>query len=273
MFVSGEDIADVVCAVEHLPAVTRVHMLPPNLDPNGYSIVIVLSPHSISELVKAHYAVVEATGGRALAGRILYVDGDQTTYVRGRPVTLTPAELDLARARVAERKQENELGAMFDRAEMQAAFRELEAQEAPSGAVAVSFGPMPMLEVVSDPFPGPRRMRVLVVDEDPSTAKRIAELPDVDVIEIDDGWSAVDRLSKGDVDLAVCAVKVGEFSGAKIHKLVATANPKMARRIVYLASELALSQAPPSSASGRLLARPISPEAVRSMLDTLGPVT
>jgi CheY-like chemotaxis protein len=141
------------------------------------------------------------------------------------------------------------------------------------GALAVSFGATPVLEVVADPFPSPRRLRVLVVDDDPTTAKRIAELADVDVIALDDGWSAVDRLTKGDVDLAVCAVSIAGFSGAKIHKLVATANPRMARRIVYLATETAVSQAPPSSASGRLLARPISPEAVRSMLDTLGRVS
>lgn len=273
MFVSGEDIADVVCALEHLPAVRTVNMLPPRLDPEAYSIVVVLSPYSITELVKTHYAVVEATAGRTLAGRILYVDGGKATNVRGRPVKLTDAELGAGRARVAERKKQNELDAVLDREAMESAFHALEGRAANDVAVAVTFGPTPILEIVPDPFPSPRRLRVLVADDDPITAKRIGELSDVDVIEVEDGWSAVDRLSHGDVDLAVCAVKLGDFSGAKIHKLVATANPAMARRIVYLASEVAVSQAPPSSASGRLLARPISPDAVRSLLETFGPAS
>jgi hypothetical protein len=63
---------------------------------------------------------------------------------------------------------------------------------------------------------------------------------------------------------------VSGFSGAKLHTLVATARPDMARRIVFLASETAIAQAPPSSASGRVLMRPIEAEAVRALLQALG---
>lgn len=289
MRITGEDAADVAYALQRFPWVRAIHMLPPSEHPDAYSLAIVLSPYGINELVQAHYVLVEATGGRTIAGRVLYLDAsihDVARHSRWQRISIGPMEREWAHARIERRKNEAkahdevaDLEAMADAFKRIAAQAERDTPEAhPTnmspyrGALAVSFGATPILEVVSDPFPSPRRLRVLVVDEDPNTAQRIGELSDVDVIEVQDGWSAVDRLKEGDVDLAVCAVKVGEFSGAKIHKLVATANPKMARRIVYLASEAALSQAPPSSASGRLLARPISPEAVRSMLDVLGPV-
>lgn len=265
MFISGEDIADVVCAVEEIPSVRRVHITP-SLTPSAFRFVVAVSPFDVGALAEVHLAIVEATGARELEGRIQYVDDEAALSTRARPVDLDEGERAAARTRIGDRKTMAELTPMFDRQAIEAAFRAVDGR--PS-MLTVSFGPAPKLDAHSS---STRRSRVLVVDDDPITAMRIAELHDVEVIEVQDGWSAIDRLKEGDVDLAVCAVKIGEFSGAKIHKLVATANPKMARRIVYLASEAALSQAPPSSASGRLLGRPISPEAVRSMLEALGPV-
>lgn len=290
MRITGEDAADVAYALQRFSWVRSIHMLPPRDHPDAFSLAIVLSPYGINELVQVHYALVEATGGRALPGRVLYVDSAihdmSSLHPRWQRVSVGALEREWAHARIQQRKKEAKAAEQIqDVRAMEEAFRRIAEQAARDtpetnpttstpyrGALAVTFGATPILEVVADPFPSPRRLRVLVADEDPTTAKRISELPDVDVIEVADGWSAVDRLSKGDVDLALCAVKIGEFSGAKIHKLVATANPKMARRIVYLATETALSQAPPSSASGRVLARPISPDAVRSMLEALGPV-
>jgi CheY-like chemotaxis protein len=287
-FVTGEDVADIAYALDGFPWVQSIHTLPPVDHPDAFAFAIVLSPYGMNEVVRTHYALVAATGGRALPGRILYVDAAMSAvpvvHARGRRVSLGPVEREAAHARVEARKRHAEVATkLHDLAEMEAAFRRIAEQtsrDTPDnhpavgspyrGALAASFGAKPVFEVVADPFPSPRRMRVLVADEDPMTAKRIAELPDVDVIEVDDGWSAVDRLTNAEVDLAVCAVSVGGFSGAKIHKLVANARPEMARRIVYLASENAVSQAPPSSASGRVLARPISSAAVRSLLETLG---
>lgn len=265
MFISGEDIADVVCAVEGIASVKRVHIAP-SLSPSAFRFVISLAPFRVSDVVEVHAAIVEATGARELEGRIQYIDEENPPSTRGRPVDLSDGERAAAKTRIEDRKTMAELTPIFDRQTIEDAFRGV---IEPASMISVSFGAVPKLEAQSS---SARRSRVLVVDEDPITAMRIAELSDVDVIQMTDGWSAIDRLKEGDIDLAVCAVKIGEFSGAKIHKLVATANPKMARRIVYLASEAALSQAPPSSASGRLLARPISPDAVRSMLETLGPV-
>jgi CheY-like chemotaxis protein len=292
MKITGEDAADVAYALQRFPSVRSIYVLPASDHPDAFALAIVLSPYGIDELVQAHYALVEATGGRALAGRVLYVDAAihdvAALHSKWQRVSIGPMERQWAHARIEERKESAKLDDRIqDLKAMELAFRRIAEQaerDTPEahpaavgtpyrGALAVSFGATAVLEVVADPFPSPRKQRVLVVDDDPTTAKRIAALSDVDVIWLDDGWSAVDRLTKGDVDLAVCAVSIAGFSGAKIHKLVATANPRMARRIVYLATETAVSQAPPSSASGRLLARPISPEAVRSMLDTLGRVS
>ena len=247
MKIEREDLVDLTLAVEKLASVAGVYALPPRDDSHAYAVMIVLSPYTVPNIVEVHYALVTAARDRSILSRVRLAEA---TSLRGEEqrIVLTTEERERGRQREADRPppEPEELAALATELRQRI---ERDATEV-----------------------GERRRRVLVVDEDPITAKRIGELSDVDVIEVEDGWSAVDRLKEGDIDLAVCAVKIGEFSGAKIHKLVATANPKMARRIVYLATETALSQAPPSSASGRLLARPISAEAVRSLLDTLGPV-
>lgn len=83
------------------------------------------------------------------------------------------------------------------------------------------------------------------------------------------GWSALEHLVEGNFDIALCAVALGEWSGAKLYKMVAKQRPKMAGRIVFVAAEEAVAQAPPSASLGCVcvLARPVDPFAVQRLLD------
>ena len=79
----------------------------------------------------------------------------------------------------------------------------------PTAIGAPLTGPV-VLEIVAAPFPSPRRKRLLVADDDPDTELALAEVEDREVVHVRDGWSAIDRL-----DLAVCAVMLGGFTGAR----------------------------------------------------------
>jgi hypothetical protein len=118
-----------------------------------------------------------------------------------------------------------------------------------------------------DPFAAPRRRRVLVAGGDPSTLATLRRL-DVDVIVARDGWEAVELLVEGDVDLALVPLLFSDtpaLSGAKIHRLVRASRPEVAARIVFVADETTLADAPPS-ANGRVVARPIAADVVEALL-------
>lgn len=130
-----------------------------------------------------------------------------------------------------------------------------------------------ILQVVPDPFPTPPRRRLLIADDDPTTDAAVATLDDVEVTFARDGWTAVEHLTTSDFDLALCSVVLGEFSGAQIHRMVAKLRPQNASRIVFVARDTAVAQAPPSSASGRVLARPVDPVSLRALLRARVPET
>lgn len=326
MSVSRETEADVAAAVEGFPWITGVYAL--NLSglasehPDALSFAIVLSPYSIGELVQTHYALLNATGERAITGRVLYVNGAMPSPVplaRARRIFLGPEEAESARRRIAERRVSSEKARTAEEAALQLqgldrAFRQLaetaardkrrspetaardkrgspvvgaspyrerlgkplneytqeELQEfvnrAFEGSTIVATFASGGLEVVSDPFPSPARPRILVVDDDPTTEHALAELEQVDVVYARDAWTAIDQLTEGEFDLVLCAVALGGFSGARIHRLVAKTRPQMASRIVFLAGASVVAQAPPSSASGRVLPRPVDPAAVIALL-------
>jgi hypothetical protein len=73
-------------------------------------------------------------------------------------------------------------------------------------------------------------------------------------------------VTEGDFDLVLCALVLGDFTGAKLHRLIAAARPALAPRIVFLARESVVAGAPPSSAIGRVLSRPLDPSAVPALL-------
>jgi len=80
--------------------------------------------------------------------------------------------------------------------------------------------------------------------------------------------AALDALTVTDqppFDIALCAVALGDWSGAKLYRLVAQTRPEAASRIAFLADRGAVDAAPPSNARARVLARPVDPAAVRDL--------
>lgn len=204
-----------------------------------------------------------------------------------RRILLWPQERADARARVANRKAEAERrghadAAYVTMADLERAFRRLAEQATndaaavandsaapyrpvPAAAIAASLGGAVVLEIVADPFPPPRRKRVLVADDEPDTELALADLDDCDVVFVRDGWSAIDRLTTESFDVAICAVVLGDFTGAKIYRLVVAERPEMASRFAFLAGKDAIASAAPASMEGRVLARPLDVASVRAL--------
>lgn len=278
MVITREDEADVACAVEGFPFVAAVYALDlgdrARAHPDALTFAVVLCPYGVNELVLAHYALVEATDGREIPGRILYVNAEAqrpAPLAHARRILLDPVERDAALTRIALRRARAATRPVpaIDRRELALAFGEL-AQRADGGfarsSITATLRSRPVLEVERDPFPPKPRPRVLVVDDDSTTEEAMAALDGVDAVLVTDGWSAIDRLTSEPFDLAICAVIVAGFSGAQIHRVVAKSHPEMASRIVFLASADAVSRAPPSAARGRVLTRPLDPADVLALL-------
>jgi hypothetical protein len=303
MEVSRELFADVEVAVVGLAFVQGVYELQPHpaarAHPEALLVGIVLSPYTLRSLVQVHYAVLAATEDCQLTGRVLYVNAEQPMPfpMRG-AIRVTPSagERQRAKERVEERAQRVGSSAKATAAELEAiesAFEELVARAAhdpratqplPAGSpyrpeepptskdqtfkwpISAGFRPGAILEVVPDPFPSPRRKRILVADEDPTTSAALSTLQDLEVVHVSDGWSAIDELVGGAFDLAICALKLGEFPGVKIYRVVAKSRPEVASRVYFLAEHETIAQAPPSSAQNRILPRPLSAGTVASLL-------
>lgn len=294
MILTREVEVDVATAVAEMPWVVGVHALELGpaaaLYPDALLLAVVLSPYSVTGLVEAHYALVTATGGHDVPGRITYVDDAQRRPAfmeKTRMIMPTPQERDEARARIAARRESAEQAAWPPsmQREIEAAFARLAEQAAPDaaappasgppyrsrgavGPIRVRLAPGPVLELVKDPFASaPKTKRVLVADADPQAATALAGLTGVEVVSVTDGWAAVDQLTASDFDLVLCALVVGELQGAKILRMIAKDRPHNASRIYFLAREETIAQGPPSSASGRVLARLITPVLVQSLLE------
>jgi CheY-like chemotaxis protein len=303
--------ADVTAAVDGFPWVDGVYVLSQTdltrAHPDALSFAIVLSPYRINELVEAHYAVLAATGTHEVAGRVLYVDGAMLTHLplaRARRIVLTAEERQLARERAAQRKPQTEELTDSLREELKSGLEEglarverlnrelrellddarrfIDESGGPSdpspyrgyagSAILATFARGGLvIDVVKDPFPAPSRRRILVVDDDEATLDGVRAIPNVDVVHAADGWTAIDQLTEGEFDLVLCAVVLGDFTGAKIHRMVVKARPAMASRMVFIARESVVSQAPPSSASARVLSRPVDPAAVVALLERIAP--
>src|SRR5205814_7173013 len=122
-------------------------------------------------------------------------------------------------------------------------------------------------EVVPDPFPSPPRARILVIDDDPTTviALQRAEL-DADIETVADGWTALDRVLERSFDVIIAAIVLGPWRGATFYRAVAQQRPEQAARIVFLATQTAVDQAPPSTALARVISRPVDPQIVQDLL-------
>lgn len=305
--VGRETEIDLAVAVEGLPFIEGVYRLSPSAiavdHPDVLLFGVVLSPWGIPELVKTHTAIVSALDGYEAAGRILYVDGardEPRPMWRARRIAVGPVEREGASLRI--KKNRARAAARTDAAseirrleEMRATFqaladkatRELEGHVRPTARAAAApyrtgqprvlvTSLDGVLGVVADPFPE-LRLRVLVVDEDPDTAEAVRALSRVEVEVAEDAWSAVETLTAPDArfDLAIVSLvfpNAPEMSGAKIYKMVRASRPELASRIVLVASGSAVAEhgdRPPSSTQARVLARPVTAESLRPVLEPL----
>jgi CheY-like chemotaxis protein len=288
--ISREEQVDAAFALGQLPSVVGVYalkpiyMAPTMLHPDALVLAVMLRPYSIKLLVEAHYKLLANTSGE-VTGRVLYVNAD-TPH---KPAPLTDGKLitlnDPERAAAAIRAKENAANwARIVRMEEEKAAA-LEAEmlkrnvltnlDSPPIAIALESG---VFEVLPDPFALSaasaelvKKPRVLVADVDSKEADKLRQslaVHGVDVAHASDGWWALEVLLKEKIDLALCALKLdADFTGLRIYRMVAKQRPEMAARIVFMTSADALSQAPPSSALGRVLPRPVSPLAVMAMIE------
>ncbi|HEY8075804.1 MAG TPA: hypothetical protein VIF62_16875, partial [Labilithrix sp.] len=267
---------DVARAVEAVEGVESVHALDSaSDDPERLCFAIVLGPYTAEKLVEVHYALLERTD-HAVAGRVLYVDlaGHPPYPMRqARRLTIAEAERTASRARAKLRLADTERVRWLeqqdaDRAAWATELRKMLARDAPISASMQSGA----FEIVPDPFPSAKRPRVLVADPDPSTALLLKPL-DADLVVAEEGWSVVDHLSNERFDLVVCALKFDDgLTGAKIHRMIAKERPDAAARIVFVADKVALAGAPPSSAIGRVVSRPVDVGIVKDILARLATV-
>jgi hypothetical protein len=264
---------DVLCAMERLPFVTQC-LTQDDPGPDAVRFAIVLRPFTIRHLVEAHYALLAATS-HDVTGRVLYVDPDNRTppmLARMRAVGGSESERALARARADERARDALWMARLEEAAIaRSALEEgLRRREEPLVPILASMQ-SGVFEIVPDPFPSPKvePYRVLVVDPDPTTAGPLRALPRVEVMVLDEGWTAVEALVAPDsrFDLVLCAVTFSGWSGAKLYRIVAEARAEVAARIVFVADKATVERAPPSSARARVIARPVDPERVVALLE------
>lgn len=129
------------------------------------------------------------------------------------------------------------------------------------------------MEVVDEPFaqesaPTTAAKRVLVIDDDLETARALARSSEVEAIVVSDGWQAIDAISANAFDLVICAVIVGELTGAQLFRMAVKARPEMAKRFVFLANESAVASARPETVGVRVVARPLELATVRRLLDS-----
>lgn len=285
--------AELVCALEGLPWVSGVYRLDPSeiarATRDEYRLAIQLVPYDIDRLVKTHYAVLVATGDREVTGKVLYVNGatvSPTPLRRASKISPSFEERRAASERIATRREEavrrEAAGAYVVRAaDLEIAFKrlaEVEAKESKDGfavtspyrdgtAIAAPLSSSGIYEIVPDPFPSSPKKRVLLVDDDPTSKSALAKLSDVEVTYAEDGWTAIDELAKRSFDLVLCATMVGDFPGVKLFRIALKERPELASRFVFVAGASAVAAAPPESARGRVVARPIDPAAVATLLD------
>jgi CheY-like chemotaxis protein len=268
---------DVLYALDRLPFVAQV-LARDDATADAARFAVVLRPFTIRQLVEAHYTLLVATS-HDVTERVLYVDADgyaPPMLARMRSLAASPAERDAARARAEERARDASWVQRLEeaaaaRTTMEDGLRRQTANDSPLTPILSSMQ-SGVFEIVPDPFPSPKipMRRILVADEDLSIAEALRALPRVEVTHVEDGWAALDALTATDqppFDIALCAVALPGWSGAKLYRLVAEARPEAASRIVFLADRGAVDAAPPSNARGRVLARPVDPAAVRELLE------
>ena len=259
-------------ALAGLPHVVEVYARrQPDPSDDAVLLAVLLRPYTVGHLVEAHYTVLRVTS-HEVTGRVAYVNPDappRGLLARMQPVKSSPEDRAAAFARARAYALDWERLVRLEEEAVQRAAMEAElARRGALDAPVVASLHSGVFEVVPDPFPSPKieRARVLVADADPTTAMRLREEPSLEVVQVEDGWAALEELVHGEYDIALCALVLAGFRGIKLFRMVAQARPEMAARMVLVADGAAIAGAPPSSALGRVLARPVDVDAVLTLV-------
>jgi PAS domain S-box-containing protein len=123
----------------------------------------------------------------------------------------------------------------------------------------------------------PRRLRVLVVDDEPSLANAIGrmleEVHDVDVVT--SGEEALRRVEAGaEYDAILCDLMMPGVGGMDVYERLALGWPKMARRLVFMTGGAFSTRAQRflGEVPNTCLDKPFTPERVIEALETVGRV-
>lgn len=118
--------------------------------------------------------------------------------------------------------------------------------------------------------------RVLVVDDDPTTAMLLASMQGspMEVTVTSDEWEALDHIAAGAPVLVVCSVSLRTRGGTPFYRLLWNAHPELKQRFVFIAradAGPASASAPASASSGRappVVERPITRDVIARLLAT-----
>lgn len=86
------------------------------------------------------------------------------------------------------------------------------------------------------PAPAPRRLRILIVDDEP-LVRRVLSLVlhrEHDVVVAESGEEALALLEPGDVDVVLCDLMMPGMSGMEVYEQVRRRRPGFERRIVFV---------------------------------------
>lgn len=123
------------------------------------------------------------------------------------------------------------------------------------------------------PDAGPPSLRVLIVDDEPLVRRVLARiLRGHDVVEATDGADALARLRADvDFDAVLCDLTMPGLSGRALYEKVQEEAPELAGRFCFLTGGALHEEDAEFLLAHRALHKPMSVQALRDMLDALGP--
>jgi len=89
---------------------------------------------------------------------------------------------------------------------------------------------------MAEPYPGPQRREILLVDDSPIVIKAISRVlrRDHDVTAAGNGQEALDLIRSGRTfDAIVCDVAMPNLSGIDLYKVLVKEHPALARRFMF----------------------------------------